>query len=249
MHWESITWEELPDALEACHHTALLPVGATEQHGPQLGLGTDSWIAERVCCDVSRETGVLKLPCLNYGCSLGHSHQWPGTIALPPKVLIDAVYHIGAWAHRSGVRRLLMVNAHVTNHAPLRCALEMLRYEFENLMVAIINTAELSQRVKESFYADAQDWHANAAETALLLTHEPSWVRPDKLSASDDPDRTQGCVFSHPVHHTSSNGVTGFPSQASESMGQELLGMMVEDLCNLVRGAQSEVPPLSSQYL
>lgn len=243
MRWESITWDELPSVLAACHHTAILPVGATEQHGPQLGLGTDSWIAEKVCSEVARQTGVPMLPCLPYGCSLGHSSKWPGTIALPPKVLIDAVFHIGEWAWKSGVRRLLIVNAHVTNFAPLRCALEMLRHEFEDLSVAVIQTAELSQRVRDSFFADAQDWHANAAETALLLAHEPSWVRSDKLATSDDPDRTADCIFSHPVHHTSANGVTGSPSLATEAMGHALLAAMIEDLSAIVRRAQTETRP------
>jgi creatinine amidohydrolase len=243
MLWEQLTWDELPSLLKRCHNTALLPVGATEQHGPHLALGTDSWIADRVCTEVAKRTGVPKLPNLPYGCSLGHSHKWPGTIALPPKVLIDAVYHIGEWAYQSGVRRLLIVNAHVTNFAPLRCALEMLRHAFADLMVAVINTAEISPRVHDVFFADARDWHANAAETALLLAHEPSWVREHKLLASDDPDRTEGCVFSHPVNHTSANGVTGNPSRATRELGEHLLTTMIDDLSTIVQRAQNESIP------
>ncbi len=243
MHWGQYTWDELPHQLEKVEGAAILPVGAVEQHGPQLGLGTDYWIADRVCSEVSQVTGVPMLPCLPYGCSLGHSDKWPGTIAIPPKVLIDFVFHIGEWAHKSGVHRLFIVNAHVTNHAPLRCALEMLRSSYSDLMVALINTPEVSQRVRDVFFEDAQDWHANAAETALFLKHEPTWVRPDKLHQADDPDRTSDCVFSHPVNHTSSNGVTGTPSKATEEMGEQLLKWMIEDLVQIItRGIQETIP-------
>lgn len=243
MDWNSQTWTELPERLAAVNNSAILPVGAVEQHGPHLGVGTDSWIAEHVCRAASEKTGVPMLPTLSYGCSLGHSHKWPGTIALPPKVLIDTVYHIGKWAHGSGVRRLFIVNAHVTNAAPLRCALEMLRYEFQDLMVAAINTAEVSPRVREAFFNDAADWHANAGETALLMAHIPDWVRFDQVSSADDPDRTVESVFAHPVNHTSSNGVTGRPSEATREQGIQLMEWMVEDLSELIeKGIHETVP-------
>ncbi len=89
------------------------------------------------------------LPVLAYGCSLGHSRRWPGTIALQPITLINLVKEIGDWAYYSGVRRLFIVNSHVTNAAPLRCALEMLRAEHDDMMVAVINTPLISERVRK----------------------------------------------------------------------------------------------------
>ena len=91
--------------------------------------------------DVSATTGVLVLPTLPYGCSLGHSRRWPGTIALDPILVTQLVTQIGTWAYFSGVRRLFLVNAHVTNAAPLRCALETLRATYDDLMIAHIDTS------------------------------------------------------------------------------------------------------------
>src|SRR5512139_423113 len=216
MRWSDLTWSELPDVLARCGQAALLPVGATEQHGPHLGCGVDFVIAEQLCAAVAAQTGVPMLPTLPYGCSLGHSRRWPGTIALQPITLIELVKQIGDWAYHGGVRRLFMVNAHVTNAAPLRCALEMLRAEHDDLMVAVINTATLSERVREFHAADAADWHANDAE------------------------RTCGCIFAHPVNRTSANGVTGTPSLASVDKGQRWFDWLVEDLATLVRTGSVE---------
>ena len=208
----------------------------------------DSCLAENVCAAVSAETRVSTLPLLPYGCSLGHSKRWPGTLALQPQTLISVVTDIGDWLHASGFRRLFIVNSHVTNAAPLRCALEILRSRYDGLMVAVINTATLSPRVSQAFCADAVDWHANAAETSLMLANAPELVRPDAIARADDPDRTGGLVFAHPVNHTSQNGVTGRPSQASASAGQELFAWIVADLAALIRRGLTEKPPLSASY-
>ncbi|TCJ14953.1 creatininase family protein [Parasulfuritortus cantonensis] len=248
MLWQDLTWSEIPDVLARCGQAAILPVGATEQHGPHLGTGVDFIIAERLCAAVAARTGVPMLPTLPYGCSLGHSRRWPGTLALPPVTLIEVVKQIGDWAYHSGIRRLFIVNAHVTNAAPLRCALEMLRAEHDDLMVAVINTATISERVRHFHFADAEDWHANDAETSIMLAIAPDSVRPDKFAEADDPDRTCGCVFAHPVNRTSANGVTGTPSQASRGKGQVWFDWLVEDLAERVRIGCSEQPPLPHSY-
>ena len=74
---------------------AILPVGATEQHGPHLGCGMDTVLADQLCAAVAERTQVPMLPILPYGCSLGHSRRWPGTIPLQPTTLIALVTEIG----------------------------------------------------------------------------------------------------------------------------------------------------------
>ncbi len=246
--WHQLTWEELGLLVADGIDGAILPVGATEQHGPHLGCGMDAEIATQLCRDVAAETGVALLPTLPYGCSIGHSKRWPGTIALQPKTLIDVVKDIGDWLYASGIRRLFMVNSHVTNAAPLRCALEMLRAEHDDMMVALINSATISERVKQEHFADAGDWHANAAETALMQAIAPQMVREEKISDADDPDRTGESVFAHPVNRTSLNGVTGFPSHATKEQGETLYAWMVEDLSALIIRGMQEQPPLAHSY-
>ncbi len=246
--WAMRTWEELPDELARVGGAAILPVGATEQHGPHLGCGMDFVLADRLCADVSRETGVPVLPTLPYGCSLGHSRRWPGTIALDPVLMTQLVAQIGTWAYHSGVRRLFLVNAHVTNAAPLRCVLEMLRATHDDMMIAAVDTATMSERVRRAHVADADDWHANEAETSLMMAIAPGLVRRDRLADADDPDRTGCCVFAHPVNRTSTNGVTGTPSKATAAAGETLYRLMVEDLTAIVRRGIAETPPLPHAY-
>jgi creatinine amidohydrolase len=246
--WHCLTWEEVGELVAQGIDGAILPVGATEQHGPHLGCGMDAAIAEKLCHAAAEVTGVPVLPVLPYGCSIGHSKRWPGTLALQPKTLIDVVKDIGDWLYASGIRRLFIVNSHVTNQAPLRCALEMLRAEHDDMMIALLGSATLSQRVREKHFEDAGDWHANAAETALMQAVAPALVREEKIAEADDPDRTGDRVFAHPVNRTSLNGVTGTPSDATREAGEELFAWMVEDLASLIERGMREQPPLPYSY-
>ena len=151
--WQSLTWEEIAGLRDAEMDAALLPVGATEQHGPHLATSVDSVTAERLAHAVSAETGVPVLPTLHYGCSLGHSRRWPGTLAVQPQTLISLIVEIGEWAYHAGFRRLIMVNGHVTNFAPLRCALEVLRSRFDDLMVRSAMSPRSARGCAPSFSA------------------------------------------------------------------------------------------------
>lgn len=246
--WDNLTWEEIGDLRKKGMDAVILPCGATEQHGPHLGTGMDASLATTLGHAVSAATRVPVLPTLTYGCSLGHSHRWPGTLALLPQTLISLVTDIGDWLFAAGFRRLFLLNTHVTNYAPLRCALEILRSRHDGFMVALLNAADASPRVHREFFADAADWHANAAETSLMLASAPALVRPRLLKRADDPDRTTGLVFAHPVNRTSANGVTGYPSRATKAQGRRLLRWLVSDLAKHVRHGLHERSPLDFPY-
>ena len=190
--WSERSWVELPHDLERVGRAAILPVGATEQHGPHLGAAsTPFW---RTAC-ARRRRNARRCRCCRrcpMAARSGIAGAGRAPYAVQPVTLIHFVKDIGDWAYHSGVRRLFIVNTHVTNAAPLRCALELLRSEHDDLMVALINSATLSARVRAVHFADAEDWHANDAETSLMLEVAPELVRKTLVAAADDPDRTTG---------------------------------------------------------
>jgi creatinine amidohydrolase len=81
-----------------------------------------------------------------------------------------------------------------------------------------------------------------------MLEVAPELVRKTLVTAADDPDRTTGLVFAHPVNRTSSNGVTGAPSRASADKGRLWFSWMVEDLCAQIQRGLVETPPLEHSY-
>lgn len=239
---ENLAW---PDVERTLDDVLLLPIGATEQHGPHLPLNTDTAIASAACAYASAKTGAPVMPAIGYAVSIGHTEKWPGTFALFHETLMQTVREIAAWAVAAGWTRLLLVNAHCGNDAALRCAVDRLRFDFVNrLQIATRNTWQLTSEIASHFTADAADWHANAAETSLMQFIAPETVGAERIAEAGDPDRTGGCVFPHMVAHTSLNGVTGLPINATFEKGAALLREIGDALASLIESARTETPPL-----
>jgi creatinine amidohydrolase len=223
---------------------ALIPVGATEQHGPHLPVGTDTIIANAVADAAAGEHAIVT-PAIAFGASLFHGTQLAGTVAVSGEQAAASAYRVARACVDSGVRRVLFVNGHVGNAAPLWIACDRFRHEFADGQIGVMQWWDLTAGIAERATADAVDWHANAAETSIMLTLRPELVDIDRLSVADDPDRTEGVVFRYPVHRVSTNGVTGYPSRASKEFGTELWRDIVVASRDLVSRAHDEQPPLS----
>jgi creatinine amidohydrolase len=237
-----MTWPQILALIDAGETLCLLPVGATEQHGRHLATGTDTVIAEEVCRAASARTGAPMLPTLWVGSSDAHTTEWPGTFSLGPRLLIEVVLSLARWVRSSGFERLLIVNAHVGNVSPLGVAVDELR-SAGLLRVGVVHWFELNEEIARRVTTDARDWHAHAAETALMLHLRPDLVQRDEIS--DDQDRTEGLVLSYTVAETSRTGATGSPSSASAQQGAELFELVIRALVERIEVARREQPPIA----
>jgi creatinine amidohydrolase len=84
--WEELTWPEA-ESTAVGQDAVIIPIGATEQHGPHLPLAVDTRICEAVALGVSALTGVPVLPPLSFGVSASHG-DFAGTVALRPETMI-----------------------------------------------------------------------------------------------------------------------------------------------------------------
>jgi len=240
VRWAALTMDEVGEAAKA-GALAVLPVGATEQHGPHLATGTDTLLAERVSHDAAARTGDVVLPALPYGCSLGHTDRWPGTLSLGPIAMTTLLIEVGRWIHASGFRKLVIVNGHATNGPPCQSAILQLRHELPDLRPRFVSIFDLSPEIAARYTQDAPDFHANEAETSMLLHLEPGQVRPDR--AVDEPDRTVGRVLQYPMPPVTESGVVGAPTTATPERGAELFAMLVDALAELLVAARAERDP------
>ena len=235
-----LSWPEIADLVAAGEELCVLPVGATEQHGRHLPISTDTEIVVAVCKEASARTGVPLLPPLSVTSSQAHTTAWPGTLSLPPRLLVEVVVEIAGWIRASGFTRLLIVNGHVGNAAPLKVAADEIRHAGD-LRVGLLHWFDLTDEIAAFVTEDAVDWHAHRAETALMLHLRPELVRKDEMH--DDPDRTGGLVFSYTVAETSREGLTGSPSVATADDGARLFEDIVTALVERIETARREEPP------
>ncbi len=245
--WDRLTWLEIQSMIGQGTDLVLLPLGATEQHGPHLPVNVDSVFAQSFCAYASARTGVPYLPTITYGCSLGHTDRWPGTISIWSNTLVETIRQIVHFLRAAGVRKLLLVNSHWGNISAARCAIDQIRFEFASTFsIGLKNTFDITPAVWAQFTDDAADFHANRAETALMMFLDPASVRMNLLQQADDPDRTSEKVFTYTVPQTSTNGVTGFPSRATAEDGKKLFLEIGEALIQIVQKAKTELPPIQS---
>lgn len=243
---DRLSWRQIADLQDQGNRMLLLPTGATEQHGPHLPVNTDTVIAASLAAAASAATGIPVLPALAFTVSAGHTGKWPGTFSLRHETFIHAINDLGDWMAATGWDRLLIVNAHFGNDAVLRVAVDQLRLRhLGTLQVGMVNTFLLTPSIRDQFFADADDLHANRAETDLMLHLAPDTV--DMAAVEDDPDRTAGTVLSHPVSQTSLNGVTGRPSEGDAARGAALFAEMASALAEKAATARHEQPPLAPE--
>jgi creatinine amidohydrolase len=242
--WETLSWTQVRDLRGAGEELVILPVGATEQHGPHLPLGTDTAIASAVAAYASAVTRVPMLPAIRYAVSVGHTEHWPGTVTLMHETLALSLREIASWLIVHGWRRILILNSHFGNDATLRVAVDRLRFDYGPLLqINTFNSYALTPAIREYFLRDGEDIHANRAETDLMLYLDPEHV--DMSVCVDDEDRTGGLVFSYVVPRTSTNGVTGRPSEGSADEGRRLLAEMGDAFADVVERGRTEQPPLA----
>src|SRR5262245_38024825 len=121
MNWREVTmpkrfWSELKSsefaALDPNSTLAILPVAATEQHGPHLPVMTDTAIAEGMIrtalARLPDDLSVLFLPIQTIGKSNEHLRS-PGTITFSAENLVRIWVEIGESVHRAGLRKLIIV--------------------------------------------------------------------------------------------------------------------------------------------
>jgi creatinine amidohydrolase len=249
VRWEDLAWPDVGSHLGARpNEIGLVPVGATEQHGPHLPTGTDTIIATALCNAASERTGAVVLPSIPVGCSYGHGAQLPGTLSVSPEELALVVRRSIEWASQSGLSRFVVVNGHFGNQSSLLCATDHLRHERPDLRTAVVGWWALDPEVLAKVTADGEDVHANRAETSVMLAIVPELVHVDRMATADDPDRTGALVFRYTATSLSANGVTGRPSEADADLGAWLVARSVDALVSLIERGRAEEPPLRDHH-
>lgn len=184
--WHDLTRYEATEALRV-DPVLVLPLAATEQHGPHLPLSTDADIGYGILAEAFRrlEAGApaaYALPVVRVGTSEEHLDA-AGTLSVPPSTLQETIVGIGASLARSGVRRLVVCNTHGGNRAALDVA--SLRLRRDHGMVVIKAHSFRFPRPPGVELPEAE-WthglHGGAVETAMMLHLRPDAVRRDRVS-------------------------------------------------------------------
>jgi creatinine amidohydrolase len=259
--WSQLATRDF-SALEPATTVAVLPLGATEQHGPHLPLCVDSALVDGIVSAtlplLAVDLPVLFLPTQQIGLSPEHA-RFPGTLTLSAETLIRLWSEIGAGIARAGVRKLVLFNAH-GGHAG---AMDIVARELRAAHGLIVySTSWFNLPLGEAgaqFSADEHRFgvHAGEMETSMMLALAPAQV---DMSAARDFDSTsrqraadypilgngRSAKFGWAMEDYNPEGAAGNAAAATAEKGRSLIEASAAQLAALL--AEVSRLPLSTAH-
>ena len=251
-YWQTLTTDDIASLTER-DSVVILPLAATEQHGPHLPLSTDLQIGMGLLAEAFHHLPgnfpAWVLPPQAVGTSLEHMH-FPGTLSLDPDVLGESIYQQGAAVAMCGVRRLVLSNSHGGNRQAMDTAGLRLRME-HGLLVVKIHYFDFPP--PQDVDLPDTEWryglHGGAIETAMMLHLHPELVRTGKVcdghSLGKDLEHTlrrlrpEGpAAFSWLADDLNHSGIAGDARKADSKMGKRLVAYYGEALADVIQDAK-----------
>lgn len=248
--YDELTSPEIDEAAED-GATIVVPVGATEDHGPHLPLDVDRRIVEAVCEPaVAARDDALLFPTIDHG-YLPHHMDFPGGITIDWRTFVDYVIDVCVSLAHHGFERILLVNGHGSNHHLLELASRQVMLQYPDIHCAMLSWWEIDE-VRETASAVREagpqgSAHAGEMETSIYMHLYPERVDTD--AAPRDVDYPESRHFNNldlagqtrPEDSTpvtmlgwwstiSETGVLGDATVATPETGELLLEAAVEGL-------------------
>jgi len=225
-HWSDLTtrdFAQLKCSPELGQVVAVLPVAATEQHGPHLPVSVDTDLVNGVLNAalplLPDDVPVLVLPTQAVGKSNEHL-RFPGTLTLSTSTVLALWKDIGAGVAAAGIQKLVLFNAHGGHVSVMDLVARDLRAE-QGLMVFSSNwyTLPFPPEVEGLFSADEHRYgiHAGDMETSMMLALRPQWV--DMTQARDFASASQARKHSFPLVGNGKSAKLGWQIQDYNPMG------------------------------
>jgi creatinine amidohydrolase len=239
-------------ALDAATTVAVLPVGATEQHGPHLPLCVDQCLVDGIVAaalpQLPAAVPVLVLPTQQVGYSPEHA-GFAGTLTLPVETVIATWVALGECVARSGVRKLVLFNSHGGQASLLDIVARELRVR-SRLVVYGCNwwNLPLGDEVNGLFPAEEHRFgvHGGDVETSLMLALRAQHVR--MAQAADFASTSRERAARYPIlgngrsaklgwamEDYNPQGAAGHAAAATEAKGRAVLAAAGRQLALLLQ--------------
>jgi creatinine amidohydrolase len=215
-------------------------VGAIEQHGPHLPVGTDfltiEYLAHAAAAEVAGDIPVLVAPTMPFGSS--HHHlPFGGTMSLSTNTYYHVIYDLTESLITCGFRRVFVLNGHGGNNELIQLVARDLALKHpvhvaaaSYWIVAWDALVELRAHVPGRLPG-----HAGAFETSQMMALRPDLVReprPHREGVTGSAPRSFYTPYRTEKHGfwESIDGYSDSPDRADAAKGQEYLAAVIKSV-------------------
>ena len=233
VYLEDLTWPELRAEIQSGKTTILVPIGGTEQNGPQMALGKHNVRAHVLAGKIARALGnALVAPVIAYVPEGDVDHpeghlKFPGTITVPVGAFEQTLEYAAKSFRLAGFRDIVFLGDHGGYQKADEAVAQRLDREWAAMPVRAYalseyyraSETEFGQLLKSKGFSEAEiGSHAGLLDTSLMMATDPNLVRADLLAETKPGD-----------------GAHGDPRRSSAALGQLGIDLIVSRTVAAIR--------------
>jgi len=233
VYLEDLTWPELRAEIQSGKTTILVPIGGTEQNGPQMALGKHNVRAHVLAGKIARALGnALVAPVIAYVPEGDVDHpeghlKFPGTITVPVGAFEQTLEYAAKSFRLAGFRDIVFLGDHGGYQKADEAVAQRLDREWAAMPVRAYalseyyraSETEFGQLLKSKGFSEAEiGSHAGLLDTSLMMATDPNLVRADLLAETKPGD-----------------GAHGDPRRSSAALGQLGVDLIVSRTVAAIR--------------
>lgn len=258
MQWEQLTSADFKKAADETG-VCVMAMGVIEKHGDHLPLGTDYLNGHTIACMAAEKEPAIVYPQWYFG-QIYEARSFPGTVTIPPRLLIELMDTVFDEISRNGIKKILLLNAHGGNNSFIQflCQTRLAEKRDYSLYAVVPPMSHATQQDDPEAW-DAiieENWggHGHEAETAWTLANHEHTVRMDQAGEPAHPmGRTKHLkeLFTginwygdHPEHYS------GDGSKATVAKGEAIRARVVDKVAGWIKLVKEDkaVPGLLNEF-
>ena len=256
--YDELTWQEVEEAIKN-NSPIMVPVGATEQHGEHLPLGTDTFlgkeIVRRTAARLSKENIQLLLgPAIQFGLKpflIETPGDYPGTISVSANTLKSLIEDVCKELIRMGFRIIYLIRHHAESDVIMQLVAKELSEKTEAMVITLNYLIFLRQHYKGILRSKRKEGHGGEGETSRMLAAAPHLVHMDRAQAyypkePEGPDiewdflpYLGGAVGRYrppeDMFTGQKGGITGDPKLATAEAGEKMFALISDWMAQVVK--------------
>ena len=239
MQLQMQTWAEVERYLETST-TAIMPIGSTEQHGPNGLIGTDALSAEAIAIAVGAATGLMVAPTIAVGMAQHHM-AFKGSMTLRPATMIQVIGdYVGSLAHH-GFDRFLFINGHGGNSATVEAAFQEI-YTAHTLGSHGSNEPSVRCRLRnwwqgpkmgkliKDLFGDKDGMHATISEVSVTQFLFPEHIKVAPDMGPPEPFKSRWSDAADYRAKFPDGRIASHPKLATPEAGKKIFDLAVKEI-------------------